>query len=113
VVLLVVHLLARFLTTLVDLAQLEPAQQTGGRASSVLLRSVCSRSVWRFNLLVGYSDGAMPPKELCAGSALYGPVRHVAPLVVPALGETKWVKDAVDVVKREVEERLDEREATR
>ena len=111
VVILVVHLLARFLTTLIDLAQLELPNKLAGVVFGVL-RSVFTLSI-ALNLLVGYTEGAMPPKELCAGSALYGPVRHVAPLVVPALGETKWVKDAVDVVKREVEERFDEREATR
>ncbi|MBK9419119.1 MAG: CvpA family protein [Flavobacteriales bacterium] len=111
VVLLTVHLLARFLTTLIDLAQLELPNKLAGVLFGVL-RSVFTLSI-ALNLLVGYTEGAMPPKEWCAGSALYGPVRQLAPLVVPALGETKWVKDAVEVVKQEVEERLDAEESSR
>jgi hypothetical protein len=30
----------------------------------------------------------------------------MAPFIIPELGETKWVKDAVEAVKREVEEKV-------
>lgn len=103
-VLLTVHLLARFLTTLIDLAQLELPNKLAGVVFG-LIRSVFTLSI-ALNLLVGYTEGAVPSKELCAGSSFYGPVRQMAPFIIPALGETKWVKDAVEAVKREVEEKV-------
>ena len=39
----------------------------------------------------------------CGESALFGPLRAFAPAVIPALGETKWVKKALDELKAEVE----------
>jgi membrane protein required for colicin V production len=101
-VLLGVHLLARFLTTLIDIAQLGVPNKLAGIAFG-MLRSAFSLSV-ALNLLVGYTEGAMPADDARKGSKLYTPVRAFAPLIVPVLGETKWVKDAVDAVKREVED---------
>ncbi len=101
-VLLVVHLLARFLTTLIDIAQLGVPNKLAGIVFG-MLRSAFSLSV-ALNLLVGYSEGAMPAEPVREGSKVYAPLRAFAPLIVPVLGETKWVKDAVDAVKREVED---------
>jgi membrane protein required for colicin V production len=101
-VLLVVHLLARFLTTLIDIAQLGVPNKLAGIVFG-MLRSAFSLSV-ALNLLVGYSEGAMPAEPVREGSRTYAPLRAFAPLIVPVLGETKWVKDAVDAVKREVED---------
>lgn len=100
-VLLVVHLLARFLTTLIDLAQLGLPNKLAGVLFGVV-RSAFSLSVV-LNLLVGYTEGAMPPADARDASALYAPVRGFAPLLVPALGETKWVQWAVEEVKAGVE----------
>jgi hypothetical protein len=33
----------------------------------------------------------------------FAPLRAFAPIIVPALGETTWVKQAIDQVKEEVE----------
>lgn len=101
-VLLGVHLLARFLTTLIDIAQLGVPNKLAGIVFG-MLRSAFSLSV-ALNLLVGYSEGAMPAEPVREGSRIYAPLRAFAPLIVPVLGETKWVKDAVDAVKREVED---------
>jgi len=102
VVLLAVHVLARFLTTLIDLAQLGLPNKLAGVVFGVV-RSAFSLSVV-LNLLVGYTEGAMPPAEARDASALYAPVRGFAPLLVPALGETKWVQWAVEEVRRGIQD---------
>ncbi len=96
-VLLLVHLLARFLTTLIDLAQLGLPNKLAGIALGTL-RSAFVLSVM-LNLLVGYTEGAVPPAEARAGSSLHAPLRGFAPLLVPALGNTKWVQWAVGEVR--------------
>lgn len=101
-VLVGVHLLARFLTTLIDIAQLGLPNKLAGIFFGVL-RSAFGLSI-ALNLLVGYSEGTMPPDEVREGSQLYAPLRAFAPLIVPVLGETKWVQHAVDLVTEEVEE---------
>jgi membrane protein required for colicin V production len=105
-VLLAVHLLARVLTTMIDLVQLELPNKLAGIAFGVL-RSVFTVSIV-CNLLMGWSSGSMPSREAREGSALFGPVRAAAPLVLPALGETKWVKDVLDQLKEETDQLLDE-----
>ncbi len=97
VVLLAVHVLARFLTTLIDLAQLGLPNKLAGVVFG-MVRSAFSLSVV-LNLLVGYTEGSMPPVDAREASALYAPVRGFAPLLVPALGETKWVQWAVEEVR--------------
>jgi membrane protein required for colicin V production len=99
-VLLAVHLLARFLTTLIDLAQLGLPNKLAGVVFGVL-RSAFTLSI-ALNLLVGYTEGAMPPSEARTTSTLYPPVRAFAPLLIPALGDTKWVQWAVEEVKEQV-----------
>ncbi len=105
-VLIGVHLLARFLTTLVDIAQLSLPNKIGGVFFG-LFRSAFMLSV-ALNLLVGYSEGELPPAEARRGSAWYAPVRAFAPLLVPALEETKWVKRAVDEIKKGIDEAIAE-----
>lgn len=101
-VLIGVHLLARFLTTLVDIAQLSLPNKIGGVFFG-MVRSAFMLSV-ALNLFVGYSEGELPPEEAREGSALYTPVRAFAPLLVPALEETKWVKRAVEEVKKGIDD---------
>lgn len=98
-VLIGVHFLARFLTTLIDLAQLSLPNKVAGIVFGAA-RSAFSLSI-ALNLLLGYTDKAMPPKDVCEASVLYAPVQAFAPVIVPALGETKWVKDAVQQAKDE------------
>jgi membrane protein required for colicin V production len=100
-VLLAVHLLARGLTALVDLAQMGLPNKLVGIFFSVL-RSAFSLSV-AFNLLVGYSEGTMPPANVREASRFYAPIRAFAPMLVPALGDTKWVRYAVEELKEGVD----------
>jgi membrane protein required for colicin V production len=92
-VLLLVHIMARLLTTLIELAQLGLPNKLAGIAFGIV-RSAFVLSVM-LNLLVGYTEGAMPPAGTRDASAMYGPMRGFAPLLVPALGDTEWVQWAV------------------
>lgn len=106
IVLLAVHLLARFLTTVVDIAQLSLPNKLAGVFFGIL-RALFAISV-SLNLIVGYSEGELPPLEVREASSLYTPVRAFAPLVVPALEGTKWVKRAVEEIKDGIEEAIAE-----
>ena len=98
-VLLVVHLLARFLTSLIGIAMLGLPNKLAGIAFGTL-RSAFILSVL-LNVLAGFSMGQLPPAEAAERSKLYGPIRALAPAVVPLLGETKWVSDVVEKLKLE------------
>jgi membrane protein required for colicin V production len=95
-----VHLLAKGLTTVVDIAQLSLPNKVAGVVFGVL-RSVFTISIV-LNLMAGSSDGSLPPEKVRDGSTLYAPLRTCAPFVVPALGETKWLAQAMDRVKEEI-----------
>jgi len=101
IVMVAIHLFARFLTTLIDIAQLSLPNKIGGVFFGAL-RALFTISVL-LNLVVGYSEGEMPPEAAREGSTLYTPVRAFAPLFVPALAETKWVKNAMDRAKEELD----------
>jgi len=101
-VLIGTYLLGRGLTKLIDIAQLGFPNKLAGIGFGVL-RSAFTLSIV-LNLLIGWSSGAMPSAEARDASSLHDPVRGLAPFVVPALGETKWVRDVVDQLKREAEE---------
>lgn len=100
VVLLAVHLLAKLLTTMIDIAQLGLPNKLAGVLFGAL-RKLFTISV-ALNLLAGYSTEAQPSETVREGSKLYTPVRAFAPMFLPVLAETKWVKRAVDAVKEEV-----------
>jgi membrane protein required for colicin V production len=100
-VVVAVHLLARFLTTVVDIAQLGLPNKLAGVLLGAL-RALFTLSV-AFNLLVGHTDGKAPSAEAREGSVLYGPVAAFAPLIVPELGGTKWVKNTLDRMQQEAE----------
>ncbi len=100
-VLLAVNLLARGLTALVDLAQLGLPNKLVGIFFGVL-RSAFSLSV-ALNLLVGYSEGTLPPDNVREASSSYALIRAFAPMLVPALDDTKWVRYAVEELKEGVD----------
>lgn len=106
VVVVAVHFLARFLTTLVDVAQLGLPNKLGGLFLGAL-RTVFMLSV-AFNMVVGYTGGELPPSEAREGSTLFVPVEAFAPFFIPAVGGTKWVQRAVDRVQQEAEGLLKE-----
>ena len=98
-VLVAVLLRARGRTTLIDLAQLGLANKLAGSVFGVL-RSAFTLSIL-LNLLAAWSDGTMPSREAREGSTLYGPVQAFAPFILPPLGGTKWVEQAVEQFKQE------------
>lgn len=105
-VLLLVLLLGHLLTKLIDIAQLSLPNKVAGIAFGVL-RSAFTLSI-ALNLLLGYSDGAFPPEHVRQGSSLFSPMRSFAPIVVPQLEETKWLKQvrqAAEELMLEVEEK--------
>ena len=101
IVLVGVHLLARFLTTLVDIAQLSLPNKIAGVLFGAL-RQVFILSI-ALNLLAGYSGGAFPPTKARTDSTFHDPVKALAPLVIPALDQTKWLKHALDEVQEDVD----------
>lgn len=105
IVVLAVHFLARFLTTLIDIAQLGLPNKLAGVLFG-LVRALFMLSI-ALNLLAGYTDGAVPAREARESSTLHGPVAAFGPLLIPALGETKWVKNAADRVREEAGNLLD------
>ena len=99
-VLLAVHLLAKVITKAMDLAMLGLPNKVAGTFFGAL-RSAFILSVL-LNILMTKVEmtGAVSSTPL-EGSTLYPPLRAFAPMVVPALGETKWVKRALDAVKQQ------------
>lgn len=101
-VLLLVLFLGHLLTKLIDIAQLSLPNKVAGIAFGVL-RSAFTLSI-ALNLLLGYTEGAFPTEQVRQGSSLFDPVRSFAPMVVPQLEETKWLKQ----VKQAAEELIQE-----
>ncbi len=100
-VIVLVHLLGRALTKAIDMAQLGLPNKVAGVFFG-MLRSAFVISVL-LNILMAHERGsAMIPKETREGSKLYEPLSAFAPLIVPALRGTKWVKRAIEEVKTEV-----------
>ncbi len=105
-VLILVHVLARALTKLIDIAQLGVPNKLAGIGFGVL-RSAFALSVM-LNLLAGWSDGSMPSEQARENSRLYDPIRGFAPFVIPALGETKWVTKSLRQIRQEAEQLIDQ-----
>jgi len=99
IVLLAVHLLARALTALIDIAMLGWANRIAGIGVAAV-RSAFMLSIL-VNLLASYTDGRIPPENARNGSALYAPIAAFAPVVLPPLAESKWVKDLIERTKAE------------
>jgi len=101
IVLAGVHLLGRALTTAIDAAQLSLPNKLAGVLFGVL-RKAFVLSVLLNILFAKEAATWTPDKATREGSALYSPIRAFAPMIVPALGETKWVRKAVDRVQQEM-----------
>lgn len=101
VVILAVHLLARFLTTVIDVAQLGLPNKAAGVLFGAL-RSVFMLSIL-LNLVAGYTRESWPDQDQVEASRLHAPVRSLAPMVFPDLGSTKWVDRAMDSVRDEAD----------
>ncbi len=103
-VLVLVVLLGHLLTKAIDIAQLSLPNKLAGIAFGAL-RSAFTLSI-ALNLMLGYTHGAFPPEQLRSESVLAEPARGFAPLVVPQLEETKWLKQ----LKQAAEELMNEQE---
>ena len=101
-VLLLVHLLARALTTLIELALLGLANKIAGIVVA-LVRSAFVISIM-LNILIAYTQNSFPPQALREGSALHDPIQSFAPVVLPRLGESKWLKEMIEQLKRDVDQ---------
>lgn len=102
-VLAAVNLLGRALTTAIDVAQLSLPNKVAGVAFAVVRKAFVLSVL--LNILFAKEEASWTPdRRTREGSALYAPVRAFAPLLVPALGETKWVKKALERVEKEVQE---------
>lgn len=100
-VLLVVHLLGRALTTAIDAAQLGLPNKVAG-AVFALVRKAFVLSVL-INLLSAWQGlQGRPVREAVNGSAIAATLRPFAPLVIPALGEAKWLGRVVETVEEQV-----------
>ncbi|MCC6840161.1 MAG: CvpA family protein [Flavobacteriales bacterium] len=100
-ILLVVHLLAKVLTKALDLAMLALPNKVAGLFFGAL-RGAFMLSVVLNLLSATAGSSSVISKKTVEGSALYGPLQAFAPLLVPALGNGKWLNRAVDAVQEAV-----------
>ena len=99
-----VHLLGRALTMAIDAAQLSMPNKLAGVGFGAL-RQAFMLSVLLNLAMATTSHGLTDQvKKAAEGSVLFMPLHAFAPLLIPALGETKWVRKAVDRVQQEVRE---------
>lgn len=97
-VLVLVHLLARVVTKAMDLAQLGLPNKVAGLFFGAL-RASFMLSV-ALNLLMARAEvSGIVSRGTLEGSVLYAPLRAFAPMVVPALGDTRWVRDVMEAAK--------------
>ena len=98
-VLIVVHLMAKVITRAMDLAMLGLPNKVAGTFFGAL-RAAFVLSV-ALNILMARAEiSGLVPQETLDGSTLYRPLRAFAPFIVPALGDTRWVQDAIDALKK-------------
>lgn len=96
-VLAVVHLLARAITKAMDLASLSLPNQVAGALFAVL-RQAFTLSVLLNVLVVKQVAGWPPDQATQTGSALYTPIHSFAPAIVPALGNSKWMRNTIEEI---------------
>ena len=90
-------------TKLFDIAQLSLPNKLAGVAFGVL-RSAFGWSVL-LNLVGSYAADTLA--SATEGSRLYPPVVAMAPLVIPAVKESKWVQRTVDDIRDEVDRMIE------
>lgn len=97
-VLILVHLLAKVITKAMDMAMLGLPNKVAGTLFGAV-RAAFILSV-ALNILMVRPGvfGSLSQKAL-DGSKLYRPIRAFAPFLIPALGESRWVQEAIDAVR--------------
>ncbi len=97
-VLVLVHLLAKLITKAMDMAMLGLPNKVAGTLFGAI-RSAFVLSVVLNILMARAEVTGIIPQETLENSTLYTPLRAFAPFIIPALGDTRWVQDAIDAVK--------------
>lgn len=101
-VLVIAYLIGRGLTKLIDVAQLTLPNKVAGIIFGVL-RSAFVLSIL-LNVLGALEQKSWTPSRATfEASRLYAPIRAFAPMIVPALEETKWVKRTIEQLERGVD----------
>jgi membrane protein required for colicin V production len=102
IILVLVYLLGRALTKVVDIVQLSLPNKVAGTFFGALRKAFVLSVV--LNVLYAKHQSAWAPSlEAQQKSVLFEPLRAFAPAIIPALGESKWGKKAIDQVKEELE----------
>lgn len=102
-VLLAVHLLAKAITKAMDLAMLGLPNKVAGLFFGAV-RATFMLSILLNVLMARAQQTGLVAPETLAQSVLFKPVRAFAPLIVPELGGTKWVTNALDALRSAVEQ---------
>lgn len=97
--LLGVNLLGKAITAALDIAQLGLANKLAGTVFGTI-RSVFVLSVLLNIALGNEASRAIPDHRSRNESKLYHPVRAFAPLLVPALKDTKWMARAWEAMRK-------------
>lgn len=106
-VLVLVQLLARAITKAMDLAELSLPNKVAGVLFGVVRKAFVLSVV--LNVLFAREEAGWPPdKATREGSSLHGPVKSFAPLIVPALKRTKWIKRALDALPSDLRDPVTE-----
>jgi membrane protein required for colicin V production len=102
VVLVGVHFLGRALTMAIDAAQLSLPNKLAGVGLGVVRKAFVLSVLLNLAMASQSLRLTEPLKHAADRSVLFGPLRAFAPLLIPALGETKWVRKAIDRAQQEV-----------
>ncbi|MCO5275534.1 MAG: CvpA family protein [Flavobacteriales bacterium] len=100
-VLVAIHLLAKLITKVMDLAQLGLPNKVAGLFFGAL-RAAFVLSVALNILMVRTEVSGLIPHRTLEQSMLFPSLRAFAPMIVPALGDTQWLKDGLQALKDEV-----------
>lgn len=99
-----VLLLGKAMTTAVDVALLSLPNKLAGLFFGVVKQAFFLSVALNLAFAMGQHGLTGRVNAASDDSVLASPLRSFAPLFVPALRETKWMKQAVDRVQEEVEE---------
>lgn len=98
-VLVLVHLLAKAVTKAMELAMLGLPNKVAGTLFGALRAAFILSVV--LNILMARAEvSGIVPQQTLDQSKLYRPLRAFAPFIVPALGESRWVQEAIDAWKK-------------
>jgi membrane protein required for colicin V production len=98
-VLILVHLLAKAVTKAMDMAMLGLPNKVAGTLFGAL-RAAFILSV-ALNILMARAEvSGIVTQQTLDASKLYRPLRALAPFIIPALGDSRWVQEAIDVLRK-------------